>query len=151
MNRKMIRILSPLSVMMVAVFDIAAIALGAFSVKKLLEQVDFYTVSFLVIELIVLVVAVLTTRELLKNGVRFDDTALEFTGLDENNRFAYEAIEKIDTHKDTKVSLKKNFVERYSSIILYTKDGTVTTVELGLTTKRKLKKIENEIKKRTDF
>lgn len=151
MKHKMVRILSPLSVLTVLMFDDAALVLGVFSVKKILVAANFYTVSFLIIELIVIAVAVLTTRELLTNGVQFDDMGLTFTGLDSNNRFAYADIAKIETHKDTKASLKKNFVDRYSSIIFYMKDGSVTTVELGLTTKRKLKQIEEEIKKRTEI
>ena len=38
-----------------------------------------------------------------------------------------------------------NFKDRQSQIIIEEKDGKVTTVDIGLTSMKKLKKIENEI------
>ena len=54
-------------------------------------------------------------------------------------------VENIKIHKDTKASLKKNFNDRQSQVIITLKDGRVVTVDIGLTSMKKLKKIENEI------
>ena len=62
-----------------------------------------------------------------------------------NNVFNYDDVENIKIHKDTKASLKKNFNDRQSQIIITLKNGGVVTVDIGLTSMKKLKKIENEI------
>ena len=72
---------------------------------------------------------------------------MEFTGIDENNLFGYEEIEEIETYHDTKASLTKNFVDRHALIIITKKDETVTTIDIGLTTKGTLKKIKKELSK----
>ena len=54
-------------------------------------------------------------------------------------------VENIKIHKDTKASLKKNFNDRQSQVIITLKNGGVVTVDIGLTSMKKLKKIENEI------
>ena len=148
MEHKFIRVISPITAVIVLFLDGSVLALGYYCIKKITEEANFYTISFAVIETIIGLVAVLTSAEVLKNGVRFGTAQLEFTGLDNNNVFDYDKLERVETHKDTKASFKKNFVNRYSSVILYLTDGNVATIELGMTTKRKLKKIENEINQR---
>lgn len=148
MDKKFIRTVSPLTFFAVLFFDVCAAAMCVISVKKLLCESGFYTVGFVIISIITACVAVVTTVQILKNGVRFDEEGAEFTGVDKNNVFLYSDIASISSHKDTATSLKKNTVDRYSSLIFEMKDGTVATVELGLTTKRTLAKIEKEIKKR---
>ena len=87
-------------------------------------------------------------KEVLKTGVRFTSDKVEFTGVDENNVFEYSHIVKVQTGRDTKASLKKNFVDRYSHIIIFLDDDSVVTIELGLTTKHTLKVIDDEFKAR---
>lgn len=148
MNNKFIRVISPITVAVVGCLDLAIIALGVFAIKKIQQSLDGWTIAFLVIELFAIVIGVITSKEAVSNGVRFDESKMEFTGLDDNNIFEYAEIEKIETSKDTKASLRKNFVDRYSSIIIYKKDNSVTTIELGLTTRKTLLKIEKEINSR---
>ena len=148
MKNKFIRIIPLLSALVVAVLDAGAVFLGYFAYKKLSVEVNAFNVIFAIIEGLLLIVAVSTTIQIFKNGVRFFEKSVEFTGLDDNNHFLYKNIERVETHKDTDVSFKKNFVDRYSSVILYLGDGTVATVELGYTTKRKLRTIEKELNER---
>ena len=57
----------------------------------------------------------------------------------------FDDIENIKISKDTKASFKKNFIDRQSQIIIEQKDGAITTVGIGVTSMKKLKKIEREI------
>lgn len=148
MKDKFIRIVPPISFFVIAVFDLAAVALTAVSVANITKRLDFYSVCFVIIQAVIIIVAALTTREQLKNGVLFKADGLEFTALDENNEFKYSEIERAEVFKDTTPSFKKRLVQRYSSVILYLKDGSVATIELGLTTKRALIKTEQELNER---
>ena len=148
MKDKFIPCVSPLSLFVIALFDIASLVMTVFAVKGIIHRPNIYNIAFFVIMVVDIVTALLATKSLMKNGVRFKENEVEFTALDNNNIYAYNDIERADFYKDTKASLKKNFVSRYSSIIFYLKDGSVATVELGLTSKRKLRIIEEEIKKR---
>ena len=87
-------------------------------------------------------------KEIIKTGVYFGDDRVEFTGVDDNNVFEYSRISRVEGVRDTKASLKKNFVDRYSRVILYLDDDSVVTVELGLTSKKTLDDIDNEFKQR---
>lgn len=148
MKNKFIRVLSPITLLVIGALDIAIICFGVVAVKKITDSVTTINIAFVIIEAIAIIIGILVSKEVVSNGIRFDETKMEFTGLDENNIFQYSDIEKVETSKDTKASLKKNFVDRYSNIILYHKDGTVTTIALGLTTVKTLTKIKNEIEKR---
>ena len=148
MKDKFIRVTSPPALLFTVCFDAVVLFLCVLATARLFQGIRFYSVAFAVIAAILVPVAVLTTREQMKNGVHFRDKKIEFTGLDEHNVYAYADIEKAEVYKDTGASLKKNFVERYSSVILYLKNGEVATVELGVTTKSTLKKIENELQER---
>lgn len=148
MKDKFIRVLSPFTLAFVIVLDAAVIGYGYYAIEKLSHQVSAVNVIFSVIEIIALIVAVLVTKEILLNGVKFKDDDVEFTGIDDNNIFKYDDIVKIESSKDNKASLKKNFVDRYSNIIIYLKDESVVTIELGLTTNGTLKKIVNELNSR---
>ena len=90
-------------------------------------------------------VAVFVTKYVVSQGIVFDDDSFEFTALDDNNVFKYDDIENIKISKDTKASFKKNFIDRQSQIIIEQKDGAITTVGIGVTSMKKLKKIEQEI------
>lgn len=148
MKDRFIRVISPITIAVVACLDFAIIGIGAFAIKKIQQSIDGWTIAFLVIELFAIIIGILATKEAISNGVRFDNEKMEFTGLDDNNVFKYQEIEKIETNKDTKASLRKNFVDRYSSIIIFKKDNSVTTIELGLTTRKTLLKIADEINNR---
>lgn len=148
MKDKFIRVLSPFTLAFVLLLDIAVIVFAYYAVKKLSEQLSAVNVIFAVIEIAAILIAVLVTKEVFTNGVRFRNNEVEFTGVDDNNLFHYTDIVKIESSKDNKASLKKNFVDRYSSIIIYLKDESVVTIELGLTTNKTLKKIADELNSR---
>ena len=125
MKNKLYRIISPVTLLVVLALDAATVAYAVFAVKKLIQNVSVYSVLFAIIDLFAIVV--------------------EFTAHDENNVFNYDDVENIKIHKDTKASLKKNFNDRQSQVIITLKNGGVVTVDIGLTSMKKLKKIENEI------
>lgn len=135
---------------MILVLDAATLFLLYSAIKQLSKGFNGYSFAFLLIDLLVLVCVVITTVKTLKNGVIFKENELEFTALDENNVLEYKNIKKAESHKDTKVSFKKKFTDRYSSLIIYLNDDTVLTVELGFTSKKKLKRLVDEINKRAN-
>ena len=145
MKNKFYRIISPVTFLVVLVLDISVIAYAVFAVKKLLENLSVYSVIFAIIDLFAIVVGALVSKYVISQGIVFNETSFEFTALDENNIFNYDDIASIKINKDPKASLKKNFNDRQSQIIIEEKDGKVTTVDIGLTSMKKLKKIENEI------
>lgn len=145
MKNKFYRIISPVTFLVVLVLDISVIAYAVFAVKKLLENLSVYSVIFAIIDLFAIVVGAVVSKYVISQGIVFNETSFEFTALDENNIFNYDDISSIKINKDTKASLKKNFNDRQSQIIIEEKDGKVTTVDIGLTSMKKLKKIENEI------
>lgn len=145
MKNKFYRIISPVTFLVVLVLDISVIAYAVFAVKKLLENLSVYSVIFAIIDLFAIVVGAVVSKYVISQGIVFNETSFEFTALDENNIFNYDDIANIKINKDTKASLKKNFNDRQSQIIIEEKDGKVTTVDIGLTSMKKLKKIENEI------
>lgn len=145
MKNKFYRIISPVTFLVVLVLDISVIAYAVFAVKKLLENLSVYSVIFAIIDLFAIVVGALVSKYVISQGIVFNETSFEFTALDENNIFNYDDIASIKINNDTKASLKKNFNDRQSQIIIEEKDGKVTTVDIGLTSMKKLKKIENEI------
>jgi len=145
---KFIRIISPISLPAVLLFDGAVGYYFVVAFKKILEDESVFSALFLIIQIVAVVIAFLTTREVLRHGVKITDKSVEFTALDSNNKVFFDEIERVEVLKDTKASLKKNFVSRYSSLIFYLSDDTVLTVELGITTKKKLALIEQEITSR---
>lgn len=144
MEEKFIRVNSPLAFLVTVCFDVAALFFLSISVYGIIKERNVFTVLSLVICLTVQIIAIMVTVTQRKKGVKFYKDKAEFTFLDENNIYEYKDVNKIETHKDTGASLKKNFVDRYSSVIIYLNDGTVATVELGITTKKTLLKIEKE-------
>lgn len=144
--KKFIRIISPITILVVLALDSAVIAFSVYAIKRLMQETSTTLILFAVILLIAIIVAVFTTKEALSNGVKFKDDEVEFTGLDTNNIFKYCDIQEVESKKDTQASLKKNFVDRYSHIILHMKDESVVTIDLGLTTQKTLNKIVSQIK-----
>ncbi len=144
-----IRILSPITIAVVLLIDIFAIGYGVYSVIKVMENTSAVTICFAVMMAIVIVIACFVTKEVFSNGVMFKADEVEFIGLDDNNIFAYNDIEKVEFHRDDKISFKKNFNDRHSIIVLHLKDEKVTTIDIGLTTKKVLCKIVDELNNRT--
>lgn len=147
MKKKFIRVLSPITLAVITALDAAVFGFGIFALKKLFEELSAAVIFFTAIEIFAIVIGILITKEVLKNGINFYEDEMEFTGIDENNLFSYEEIEEIETYQDTKASLTKNFVDRHALIIITKKDKTVTTIDIGLTTKGTLKKIKKELSK----
>lgn len=148
MKDKFLRILSPITLVVVAILDAAVIGYGIYAIKRLTAVQNATIIIFAVCDLAALIIAALVTKEVLSNGVKFHNDEMEFTGLDNDSIFAYADIEKVETEKDTKPSFVKNFVDRQSKVILTLKDERVVTIDVGLTTKNGLKKIEDEINNR---
>lgn len=148
MKEKFLRILSPITLAIVAILDIAVIVYGIFAIKRIIEFPRASVIFFGACDFIALIIAVLVTKEVLSYGVKFYDDELEFVGLDNGNIFAYDDIAKVETEKDTKASFVKNFVDRQSKILLTLKNDEVVTIEIGLTTKHTLEKIADEINSR---
>lgn len=147
--KKFVRIISPITLAIVLALDIAVVGFFVYAIQRIIEEASFITIAFIAIDIFALIIAIFTTKEALSNGVIFYDDRIEFTGLDTGNTFYYNDIIKIETQKDTKASLRKNFVDRYSHIILHLNNDTVATIDLGLTTTKTLKRIETELTNRT--
>ncbi len=145
MKKKFIRILSPITLIVIALLDIAVISFAVFSVKKIIEVQNLYSIFFAAIEILAIIVAVLVTKETIGNGIVFYKDRLEFTGIDDKNVFLYSDIAEVETYRDTKASLKKNFIDRHSLIIITRNDETVTTVDIGLTSKKVLIEFKKEL------
>lgn len=150
MKDKFLRILSPITLAVVAVLDAAVIGYGIYAIKRLIAVQNATVIIFTICDFAAIIIAALVTKEVLSNGVKFYNDEMEFTGLDNDSIFAYSDIERVETEKDTKPSFVKNFVDRQSKVILTLKDERVVTIDIGLTTKNTLNKIEDEIKSRTD-
>ena len=146
MKQKFIRIISPITIIVIALLDIAVIGFAVFSIKKIIEAQNLYSVLFGIIELLAIVVAVLVTKETISHGIAFYEDRLEFTGIDDKNVFPYNEITEVETYQDTKASLKKNFIDRHTLIMITLNDDTVTTIDIGLTSKKLLTKFKTELK-----
>lgn len=150
MNNKFMRILSPIQLAVVGILDIAVIGYLIFAIKRLIQNPRTTVIIFTAGVAVALIIAILVTKEVLSHGVKFLDDEMEFTGIDGENIFSYDNIASVETKKDDKASLVKNFVDRQSQIILTLKDGKVVTISIGLTTKSTLKKIADEISTRIE-
>lgn len=149
MKNKFIRVVSPISAGIAVLLDVAVIFYFVFLIQKLLEKsFDMWTIMFAVIEVFAVAIAVAVSIEVFKHGVKFEEEKLTFTAVDDNNEFLYSNIDHIETLRDTKASLRKNFVDRYSHIYIHTNSNEIVTVTLGLTTNKTLKKIVDEINAR---
>ena len=148
MKEKFMRILSPVTLAVVAILDVAVIGYGIFAIKKIIQAPRGPVIFFALCELVALVIAVLVTKETFSNGVKFYDDEMEFVGLDSENIFNYDDILEVRTEKDTAPSFTKNFIDRQSKIILTLKDDKIITIDIGITTKNALAEIEKEIRSR---
>lgn len=150
MDKKFIRVLSPITIAVVAILDVATIAYGIFAINKIITLRSATAIFFGAIEIFAVIIGILVTKEVFTNGVVFRDDELEFIGIDGDNIFAYDEIEKVETYQDTAASLKKNFIDRHSLLIFSLDDDKVATIDIGLTTKGTLQKIVNELSNRID-
>ena len=147
-DKVFIRILSPITVAVVLLIDIFAIGYGVYSVIKIMENPSAITICYAIMMAIVIVISGFVTKEVFSNCVLFRDDNIEFIGLDNDNLFEYKDIEKLEFHRDDKVSFKKNFNDRHSILILHLKDERVATIDIVLTTKKVLLKIVDQINNR---
>lgn len=148
MKEKFLRILSPITLAVIAVLDLACICYAVFAIKKLIDFPSANAIFFFACDIFAIIIAALVTKESVTNGIKFYDDELEFTMLDSNNIYAYNDIVSVETKKDTKASFTKNFIDRQSKIILTLKDEKVITIDIGLTTKGTLEKCKEEIESR---
>lgn len=148
MKEKFFRIISPLTLSIVLVLDAAIIIFAVFSIRKLMSFANFYAVLFGIFELVAIVLGVLVTKDVVTQGIKFRESELEFTHIDENNIFSYTDIVGVDFAKDKKVSLIKNFRDRQSKIILTLADGREVTVDIGITSDKTLEDAVGEIRAR---
>ena len=118
MKDKFIRILSPMTLAVVILLDLAVIGYGVFAVYRLTQVRTGMTVIFAIIEIAAIVIAVLTTKETVKNGLLLRATDFEFTGMDKDNVYAYNQIKDITGYKDEAPSLVKNFIDRHAVLTL---------------------------------
>lgn len=151
MKEKYIRILSPVSLAVVAILDIAVIGYGIFAIVKVADAASTKAIFFLAAEILAIVIAALVTKEELSHGVKFYDDEFEFTAIDNDNVFSYADIASVETEKDTKASFVKNFLDRSSKIILTLKDESVVTIDIGITTKNCVENIAEEIRKAAEL
>lgn len=148
MKDRFIRVISPFTSLVAVLLDVAVIYYLVYLINNFNKNINAWTIMFLVIEVLAIGIAIAVSVEAFKHGVKFSQKQMEFTGIDDNNVFEYENIDHVEISRDTKVSLRKNFVDRYSHILIYTKDENVTTITLGLTTSKTLNKICDEINTR---
>ena len=148
MKEKFLRILSPITLTVIAFLDLACICYAVFAIKKLIDFPSANAILFFACDIIAIIVAALVTKESFSNGIKFYDDELEFTMLDNNNIYAYSDIVSVETKKDTKASFTKNFIDRQSKLILTLKNEMVITIDIGLTTKGTLEKCKEEIESR---
>lgn len=145
MKDKFIRVLSPITAAVILLLDVSVVAYGIFAVKKVIELRSAAAIFFAAVEVAAIIIAVLVTRESLRNGVVFREDEFEFTGLDDNNIFDYNDIENVESYKDTTPSLVKNFIDRHSVLTLTLKEDKVVTIDIGLSRKYTLDLIHKEI------
>lgn len=143
--KKSIRILSPITLAVVLLLDVAVIAYGVFAVRRLAVSLSAAAIFFAAVEVLALVVGILTTKEALTSFAVFRDDELEFTGIDGVNVFSYEDIKGVEVYRDTAASLTKNFIDRHALLIITLADDSAVTVDIGLTTKGTIGKITKEL------
>lgn len=148
MKDKFIRILSPLTLAVVIILDLAVLGYGVFAVYRLIQMHSTATVIFALIEIGAIVIAVLTTKETVKNGLQLREEDFEFTGMDKDNVYTYNQIKAITGYKDEAPSLVKNFIDRHAVLTLTLQDDTTVMLDLGLCKKRTLEEIQRELSQR---
>ncbi len=151
MNKKQIKILSPLTMLAVLLLDLSVVAVTVFAIIKLLEEVGPMSIAFAFMDLMAVIIAILVSKEVVSNKIVFTETGFELIGLDNDNKYEYKDIEKIEYDKDEKASFVKNFNDRHAMLILHLRDNKLASIDLGLITKKRLltiaREIENNISK----
>lgn len=153
MNDKFIRVLSPISLAVYAILDLAVLGFGIFAIKKATMMLNTWVIIFIAIEIFAIIIAIIGTKELFSNGVKFSDDEAEFTGIDDNNIVAYDDIIAIEAYRDTAISFTKNFEMRHSLMIFTLKDENgekTNTIDIGLVNNGTLNKVLDEFKRHID-
>jgi hypothetical protein len=148
MKDKFIRVLSPFAIPFMLILDCAVLYFAYFAVSKIITQPGTYSYIFGGMELFAIAVAVLVSKEMLSQGVKFGETQLEVTSLDADNKITYSEVKAFETRRDTRPSLIKGFNDRESMLVFELSDGERKELSVGLTTKKKLEELETEIKSR---
>lgn len=149
-NYKFVRCVSLISLAVATMIVVVCVIFSIYAVNRIIENADFWGIMFAVIMVFSDIIGVLMIKEVLSNGVKFYDDYVEFTGVDTDNVYKYDDIEKVEASRDTKASFRKNFVDRYSNVSIYLKDESMAYIQLGLTSGRTLKKIIDELTLRMD-
>lgn len=149
MENKFVRIISPITVAVIGILDLAVIGYGIFAIKKLNELLNTTSIVFAAIEVFAIIIAILVSKEVVSNGVIFRDDEAEFTGVDENNIISYEDIKEIEAYKDNAASLTKNFDFRHALFIFTLNNKKIITIDVGLTTNKTVNKVLDEFRRRT--
>ena len=145
MKDKFIRIVSPLTLAIVILLDLAVIGYGVFAIYRLTQVRTAATVIFALIEIAAIVIAVLTTKETVKNGLLLRGADFEFTGMDKDNVYAYDQVKAIAGYKDEAPSLVKNFIDRHAVLTLTLADDSTVMLDLGLCKKRTLEHVQQAL------
>ncbi len=150
MDKRLIRILSPITICVFALLDLAVIYFGYEAVSKILLAVTPLTVFFVAVEIGAIIIAVLVTKEILTNGIVFYDDEMEFTGLDSYNTVEYSEVKSVKIIKDNAASLVKNFNDRHTFVFFIFKNGETLSIDLGLTTNKLVKTFASELNSRLE-
>ena len=150
MNKKLIRIFSPITIAVFAILDLAVIYFGYQAITKFMASISPITIFFVAVEIGAIILAILVTKEIFSNGVAFYDDEMEFTGLDENNVIEYGRVKSIKIFKDNAASLVKNFNDRHTIVYITFNDDDKLSVDLGLTTDKLVKELTAELNTRLD-
>ena len=148
MDKKLIRILSPITLGVFALLDVAVIYFGIIAVSKISKAVTPITVFFAAFEIAAIIIAVIVNKEILSNGISFLDDEMEFTGVDENNIITYEKVKSVRIFKDNSVSLVKNFNDRHTVIHFVFTDDDTLSIDIGITTDKLVKTVSDELSAR---
>lgn len=148
MKKKLIRVLSPITIGVFTLLDFAVIYFGYEAIIKFAASVSPITIFFLAVEIAAVIIAILVTKEIFSNGIVFYEDEMEFTGIDENNTVEYSRIKTVKLFKDNAASLVKNFNDRHTVIFFTFDNGETLSLDVGITTNRLIYAVEKELKAR---
>lgn len=141
--KKIINTASLLTIAIVLALDLGVAFFFKFAIKQFFKgQTSGTAVVFAVMMAFALFVAVKVTIDQIKTGVEFYDDKCVFNSLDSDNTFFYSEIVQVDTEKDEKISLIKNFLDRSGLLKIKTSEGRIHIINLGTLSKRRLQKIK---------
>lgn len=145
MKNKKIRIISPITLIVVLCLDVAVVYWVILAVQKIKAEVTTAGIAFIILDIFAILLAIFLTKEVLSYGIAFRENEFEFTAIDNDNLFEYNNIASVEVQRDESASLTKNFSQRHSMLILHLKDDSVASIDLGLTTRKALINVHKEI------